>query len=342
MCAYFMYDKHMIHDLGALKRNFQESIKKARDIAALLRLETEYVGRRGKLTGVLRSLKDKNEEERRVIGKAANELKKYFKESLDAVMRELNISSLGDSLHRDRIDVTAPGIAPERGVLHPLTLITRQIIDIFGTMGFAVAEGPEVETEWYNFDALNIPADHPAREMWDTFWLRSNQRLLMRTHTSPVQIRFMQSHQPPFKIISPGKVFRYEATDASHDIQFWQVEGLAVGKEVSIANFKSTIETFFEQLFHADVEIRLRPSYFPFTEPSFEVDMRMRGDQAWMEIAGAGMVHPEVLRNCGINPHEWQGFAFGMGIDRLAMLKYKIPDIRLFRENDLRFLKQFR
>ena len=222
-------------------------------------------------------------------------------------------------------------------------------------MGFAVTEGPEVETEWYNFDALNIPADHPAREMWDTFWLKqpkrvsaSRQRLLMRTHTSPVQIRFMQhppAGGPPFKIISPGKGFRYEATDASHDIQFWQVEGLAVGKEVSIANFKATIGMFFEAFFKNGVEIRLRPSYFPFTEPSFEVDLRKRAKadtkNPWLEIAGAGMVHPEVLRNCGINPNEWQGFAFGMGIDRLAMLKYKIPDIRLFRQNDITFLKQF-
>ena len=212
-----------------------------------------------------------------------------------------------------------------------------------------MAEGPGVVTEWYIFDALNIPADHPAREMWDTFWLKptnqkskiKNQKLLLRTHTSPVQIRFMQTHKPPFKIISPGRVFRYEATDATHDFQLWMLEGLVVGREVSVANFKSVMEVFFKELLGSGIEARLRPSYFPFTEPSFEVDMR-RGGGSWLEVFGAGMVHPQVLRNCGINPNEWQGFAFGGGIDRLAMLKYKIPDIRLFREDDIRLLRQFR
>ncbi|MEK7123537.1 MAG: phenylalanine--tRNA ligase subunit alpha, partial [Patescibacteria group bacterium] len=230
-------------------------------------------------------------------------------------------------------------------------------------MGFETAEGPEAETEYYNFDALNIPADHPAREMWDTFWLRQNElkvkslklkveeRLLLRTHTSPVQIRYMETHQPPFRIVAPGKVFRYEASDASHDIQFYQIEGLVVDKNISVANLKATIETFYSKLFGKAVKTRLRPSYFPFVEPGFEGDISCvncggKGcsvckQTGWLEMFGAGMVHPNVLRAGGINPNEWRGFAFGMGLDRLAMMKYKISDIRLMHSGDLRFINQF-
>lgn len=336
-----------MENLSEIKKHIIEAMKRITDMRALERLETEYLGRKGKLTEILRSLKDRSNEERRKVGKVANNLKVELERRFAELRRGIEKKSIDLQLKKERIDITAPGAHRRTGGLHPITLALREACRIFSTMGFAIAEGPEVETEWYNFDALNIPSDHPAREMWDTFWLQSNQKetknqkLLMRTHTSPVQIRFMQQHQPPFKIISPGRVFRHEATDAGHDIQFWQIEGLVVGKAISIAHFKSTIETFFESFFQTDVEIRLRPSYFPFTEPSFEVDLRRRSGE-WLEIAGAGMVHPEILRNCGINPNEWQGFAFGMGIDRLAMLKYKIPDIRLFRENDIRFLKQFR
>ena len=238
-------------------------------------------------------------------------------------------------------------------------------------MGFTVAEGPEIETEHYNFDALNIPAEHPARDMWDTFWLRqneikiqsagrrtklkNNERLLLRTHTSPVQIRYMETHEPPIRIISPGIVYRYEATDASHDIEFWQIEGLMVDKDVSAANFKAVIERFFSELFRRVVSIRLRPSYFPFVEPGFEVDISCAqckgkgcsicGQSGWLEMMGAGMVHPNVFKAVGYNPSPLaggvQGFAFGMGLDRIAMMKYKIPDIRLMRSGDLRFLDQF-
>lgn len=235
-------------------------------------------------------------------------------------------------------DVTVPGKKPERGHLHPLTIVQRKAIEIFSSMGFEVAEGPEVETEYYNFDALNVPKNHPARDMWDTFWLKDGN--LLRTHTSPVQIRYMKEHQSPFRIIAPGKVFRYEATDATHEVQFYQLEGLMIGKKVTMANLKAIMEVFFNNFFGSkDIEVRFRPSYFPFVEPGVEVDMKYKGK--WVEIAGAGMVHPKVLEEVGINPKEFQGFAFGMGIDRLAIIKYKIDDVRLFHSGDLRFINQF-
>jgi len=236
--------------------------------------------------------------------------------------------------------------------LHPLTQVKKEVEEIFQSMGFSVVEGPEIENEWYNFDALNIPKDHPARDMWDTLYLK-NPKLLLRTHTSPVQIRFMEKNQPPLRIIVPGRVFRHEATDASHEINFYHVEGLMVDKKgkVNAANFKAIIEEFFSRFFRKRVEIRLRPSYFPFTEPSFEIDVSCpicngRGcpackNSGWVETLGAGMVHPNVIKNSGLDQKIWQGFAFGIGMDRLAMMKYKINDIRLFYSGDLRFLQQF-
>lgn len=246
------------------------------------------------------------------------------------------------------IDVTLPGNAPKRGHVHPVTLMLRDIGTIFGDMGFALADGPEIETEHYNFDALNIPKDHPARDMWDTFWLKDKkglERLLLRTHTSPVQIRYMEENAPPIRIIVPGKVFRYEATDATHETQFYQFEGLMIGKNVSMANLKAVLGTFFERLFKRPMQIRFRPSYFPFTEPSVEIDIgwvNERGKvEKWIEVMGAGMVHPEVLRGGGIDPDKWQGFAFGGGVDRFVMLKYGIPDVRTLYTGDLRLVKQF-
>ena len=221
-----------------------------------------------------------------------------------------------------------------------------KIKEIFLGLNFSSVEGPEVETEYYNFDALNIPANHPARDIWDTFWLKSaknetasRERQLMRTHTSPMQIRYMETHKPPFQIIVPGRVFRFEATDASHEINFHQVEGLMVGKDVNSANFKYVIEQFFRQLFGPHIAIRMRPSYFPFVEPGLEIDIKL-GDK-WLEVMGAGMVHPNVFKAVGYDPREVQGFAFGLGLERLAMIKYKIDDIRLFYSGDLRFINQF-
>jgi len=254
-----------------------------------------------------------------------------------------------------------------KGHPNPLTLVINDIIRIFGEIGFSLAEGPELETEHYNFDALNVPQDHPARDMQDTFWLKDNPGMVMRTHTSPVQIRYMESHKPPLKIIVPGRVFRNEATDATHEAQFYQVEGLSVGKNISMADLKGTLEFFFKKFLGEGTRSRFRPSFFPFVEPGAEVDIscfKCNGlglnpasqdrptatvglgcgvckNTGWIEVLGAGMVHPEVLRGVGIDPKEWSGFAFGMSVERFAMLKYGIPDIRLFYSKDLRFINQF-
>lgn len=245
----------------------------------------------------------------------------------------------------------------EKGHLHPLTIIIRDIKAIFSSMGFEVALGPEIETEYYNFDALNIPAHHPARDMWDTFWLKPDKKgkskigELLRTHTSPVQVRYMEHHKPPFSIIAPGKVFRYEATDSTHEAQFHQIEGLMVGEDISLAHMRGVLENFFEQFFGTKTNLRLRPSFFPFVEPGVEIDMscfKCKGGgcsickhTGWIEIMGAGMIHPRVLESGGIDPREFQGFAFGVGVDRLAMLKYGIDDVRLLYTGDLRLINQF-
>ncbi|HRH26696.1 MAG TPA: phenylalanine--tRNA ligase subunit alpha [Parcubacteria group bacterium] len=238
------------------------------------------------------------------------------------------------------------------GHIHPLTLVLKDINRIFTEMGFSIAGGPEIETEFYNFDTLNIPEHHPARDMWDTFWLKPlNARKLLRTHTSPVQVRFMEANKPPIKIIAPGKVFRHEATDATHEAQFYQLEGLVVGENISIANLKWTLEEFFEKLFNKKTSVRLRPSYFPFVEPGVEIDMqcfKCGGDgcnvckgTGYIEIMGAGLVHPKVLESSGIDSKKYSGFAFGCGVDRLVMLKYGVDDVRLLYQGDLRLINQF-
>lgn len=225
-----------------------------------------------------------------------------------------------------------------KGTLHPLTLVMEEIVSIFAAQGFSVAMGPELEDEWHNFDALNVPKDHPARDMQDTFWIKDQPGKLLRTHTSPVQIRYMETHQPPFAVIVPGKVYRNEATDAGHEMQFYQVEGLVVGEGVTIEHLKGTLYAFYKKLLGEDVEIRFRPSFFPFTEPSIEVDVKFNGK--WFEMMGGGMVNPLVLKNGGIDPTKYSGFAFGGGIDRLVMVRYGITDIRLFYQGDLR-INQF-
>jgi phenylalanyl-tRNA synthetase alpha chain len=225
-------------------------------------------------------------------------------------------------------------MALQKGTFHPLTLTLAEIKNIFAAQGFSVALGPEMEDEWHNFDALNVPKDHPARDMQDTFWIKDKPGFVMRTHTSPVQIRYMETHQPPFAIIAPGKVFRNEATDATHEAQFHQVEGLVVGEGITVEHLKGTLLDFFKQLFGTETEIRLRPSFFPFVEPGFEVDVRV--GEKWLEVCGAGMVHPNVLKNVGYDPEKVSGFAFGMGLDRLANVKLGFPDVRLLYQGDLR------
>ncbi len=338
-------------NLKDLKITAQNEIKKVSNLNDLDVVFKKYLGKKGKISQVFRSLKKSSSTEKAKIGKELNEFKSVFKKEINQRTTYFN-KILKDKKKKERIDITRPGKKPSLGSLHPLTLVRRKTEEIFQNLGFSVVGGSEIENEWYNFDALNIPSDHPARDLWDTFWIDTKeQKLLLRTHTSPVQIHYMENNNPPLRIIVPGRCFRYEATDASHDIQFYQVEGLMVDKEVSVANFKAIIQEFFRQFFGKPVEIRLRPSYFPFTEPSFEVDMTClncggKGCSAcsqtgWMEMMGAGMVHPNVYKACGLNPKMWQGFAFGMGLDRLAMMKYKINDIRLFYGSDLRFLKQF-
>ncbi len=227
-----------------------------------------------------------------------------------------------------------------KGHLHPITQVTREVYEIFRQVGFDIAEGPEIENEYYNFDKLNIPENHPSRDMWDTFWLKPlSDKKLLRTHTSPVQIRYMESHKPPFKIIVPGKVYRNEATDATHEAQFYQLEGLVVGEEISMADLKGTLQFFFEKFFGDKVQIRFRPSFFPFVEPGVEVDVFFNGK--WLEVMGAGMVHPSVLEGVGLHPQKYKGFAFGAGIDRLIMTKYNIGDVRLLYTGDLRLINQF-
>ena len=231
-----------------------------------------------------------------------------------------------------------------QGHIHPVSRVINEAERIFANLGFTVALGPEIETEHYNFDMLNIPADHPARDMWDTFWLKTKgdkQEKLLRTHTSPMQVRYAENHKPPFRIIVPGKTFRHEATDSTHEAQFHQIEGLVVDKNISLANLKWTLEQFFKEFFGPDSKVRLRPSFFPFTEPSVEVDVWFPSKKKWLEIMGAGLVHPQIIRNFGLDSDEWSGFAFGGGLERLAMLKYDIPDIRMFFDGDLRLVNQF-
>lgn len=346
----------MRDELKRIEKSAKGEISQIRDLEELQKLRVQFLGReRGALTLVLRNIKTLPVSERSAIGTEANRLRIEIEALFETRGRELKSAASGLNLKKERLDVTRPGIRAPRGHLHPITQILRKIEDIFLRMGFTVAEGPEIETEYYNFDALNMAEDHPARDMQDTFWLKdrnkNNERLLLRTHTSAVQVRYMETREPPIRIVVPGIVYRYEATDASHDIEYWQLEGLMVDKNVSVANFKAVIERFFSELFGKKIETRLRPYYFPYTEPSFEVDVscaqcERRGcsvcsQTGWFEIMGAGMVHPNVFKAVGYNPKDVQGFAFGMGLDRIVMMKYKIPDIRLMRSGDLRFLNQF-
>jgi phenylalanyl-tRNA synthetase alpha chain len=332
-----MAENQSLDIIQSVRKEAFSAIEEAENLRSLKEAEVAFLGKKGRLTIVLRSLKDLAASERKTKGEMANALKKEIEEKIRIKKEELGTKKTEEA--EEWVDISAPGIKIPRGHLHPLSRIGREVADIFQSMSFEIAEGPEMETEYYNFGALNIPPHHPARDMMSTFWLKS-QKLLLRTHTSPNQIRYMEKHQPPFQVIVPGRCFRYEATDASHDIQFHQLEGLMIGKKISLANLKGVLEIFFQRLFrNKDLKIRFRPSYFPFVEPGVEVDIGLGG--RWMEVAGAGMVHPQVLKNAKLDPRQWQGFAFGVGLDRIAMIKYKIDDIRLFYSGDLRFIKQF-
>jgi phenylalanyl-tRNA synthetase alpha chain len=336
--------------VDALATEARAAIETATVSTDLEALRVRYLGRQGALTQLLRSLGSLPPDERPVVGAAANAAKRELETLLDARLAEAVARETRARRERDRLDLTLPGRRPPAGVVHPLTRVHDEIVSIFGGLGFSVAEGPEVESDFYNFEALNIPKDHPARDMQDTFYL--SEDVLLRTHTSPVQIRTMRAAggRTPVKIIVPGRVFRRDVADASHSPVFHQVEGLAVDRHITMGDLKGTLELFAREMFGPKSRIRFRPSFFPFTEPSAEVDVLcfMCGGvgcrackDGWLEILGSGMVHPRVLRNGGYDPEEVTGWAFGMGIDRIAMLKYGVDDLRLFFENDLRFLRQF-
>jgi phenylalanyl-tRNA synthetase alpha chain len=333
-------------DLKSIKNQAENQIEKAGSLSELNGVFKKYLGKEGTVTRVLRSLEKLSKTERMRVGREANELKRFLGEKIEK--KESSFLKIGKG-KEEWLDITIPGKKPVLGHLHPLTLVRRKVEEIFQSMGFSVVEGPEIETPWYNFDALNIPEDRPVRDIWDTFHLKGG--LLLRTHTTPVDIRYMEKNNPPLRIIIPGNVFRHEATDPSHEFQLFQVDGLMVDKEISAANFKATMGEFFQRFFRRQINFRLRPDYFSFTEPSFDISISCvvcggRGcptckNSGWVEMAGAGMFHPNCFKNAGLNPRDWQGWAFGMGMDRLAMMKYKINDIRLLRSGDLRFLQQF-
>lgn len=324
-----------------------------------IKLRIKYLGRKSDFVAILKGLKDLEGEDRKTVGQLANAAKIEIENALASKEKELKEKSF--DFNAEKIDVTIPARKIERGHLHPLTKIQNEIEDIFISMGFEVADGPEVETEFYNFDALNMPKNHPARDMQDTFWLKSKaknkksespeERIALRTQTSAVQVRYMEKHTPPFRIIVPGRIFRNEATDATHEHTFHQFEALVVDENINVGNFKFIAQEFFSRFFKKDVKVRIRPSYFPFTEPSFEFDISctMCGGKGcggcknagWLEIGGAGMVNQFVFQSAGYEKNQYQGFAWGFGIERLAMMKYKINDIRLFHGGDLRFIKQF-
>ncbi|MGH7301511.1 MAG: phenylalanine--tRNA ligase subunit alpha, partial [Candidatus Rokuibacteriota bacterium] len=320
----------------------------ARSTSDLEQVRVRVLGRSGQLTTLLRSLGGIPAAERPRVGEQANRAKAEVEAAIAARLDGLKAEEHRRTLQADRPDLTLPGRRPHPGAVHPITRVTEEIIEVFEGLGFSVAEGPEVESDYYNFAALNFPADHPARDMQDTFHLAPDT--LLRTHTSPVQIRTMKAQRPPVRIICLGKVYRRDLLDATHSPMFHQVEGLAVDRHITMADLKATLQLFAREMFGPRSTVRFRPSFFPFTEPSAEVDVRcfkcggdgcrFCKDSGWLEILGSGMVHPNVLRNVGYDPEEVTGWAFGMGIDRIALLKYEIDDIRLFFDNDLRFLQQ--
>jgi phenylalanyl-tRNA synthetase alpha chain len=320
-----------------IKKQAYDEIETALNSADLEAVRLKYLGRKqGKITLALKELAGMSVDEKRKNGPFLQQLKSDIESAIS--FREKEIGEKGAV-----IDVTLPPKKIEVGHLGLITQAEDEIRRIFEGMNFSVIDGPEIEEEKYNFDSLNIPADHPAREMWDTFWLKTEgkKKYLLRTHTSPVQIRYMERHEPPFQIISPGRVFRYEATDATHETNFHQLEGLMIGKDISLANFKFVIEEFFRRFFAGKtVKVRFRSSYFPFVEPGVEVDVKL-DNAKWLEMGGAGMVHPNVLEAVKYDPREWQGFAFGFGIERLVMVKYGVPDTRMFMSGDLKFIKKF-
>lgn len=339
----------MREKLEEIRESSKEVVKNILDKASLEAFRVEYLGKKGKLTDVLRGMGGLSAEERPVIGQLANDVRAFIEEEIAKISVQLEREETERKMAEETIDVTLPGKSTRVGNKHPLTIVLDELKDIFIGMGFQISEGPEIETDYYNFEALNIPKDHPARDTQDTFYITDN--VLLRTQTSPCQVRTMENQKPPIRIIAPGRVFRSDNLDATHSPLFHQIEGLVVDKGITMADLKGTLEVFCKKLYGNDIQVRFRPHHFPFTEPSAELDIscpachgtgcRVCKGEGWIEILGAGMVHPKVLKVCGIDPEVYSGFAFGIGLERIVMRRFDIDDIRMFYENDLRFLKQF-
>jgi len=335
--------------LTQLVTEAEAAISQSADATVVEDLRVKYLGKKGLLTEQLKSLGRLPPEERPRVGALVNLAKEALQEKLGARKHQLETAARGQQLASETLDVTLPGRGVRQGGSHPITRTLERLETLFTRMGFDVADGPEIEDDYHNFEALNIPPNHPSRAMHDTFYFDAHR--LLRTHTSPVQVRYMENHKPPLRIIAPGRVYRCDS-DVTHTPMFTQIEGLMVDKDVSFADLKGVISDFLVQFFEKPLEVRFRPSYFPFTEPSAEVDIscviceakgcRVCKNTGWLEVLGSGMVHPEVFRHVGIDSEQWSGFAFGLGVERLAMLRYGVNDLRLFYENDLRFLQQFR
>jgi phenylalanyl-tRNA synthetase alpha chain len=338
----------MTEALRVLREEAEAELRQAATEEGLQAIRTRYLGRKGLLTGLLRNIANVAPADRPQFGQECNEIKEALSARIDGLLAELASSKKDETLLRERIDVTLPGRSVRHGRLHPVTQVRDEICRIFAGLGFSVVEGPEVELDYYNFEALNIPKDHPARDMQDTFYVEDN--VVLRTHTSPVQVRIMEKTKPPVRILSPGRVYRRDS-DISHTPMFHQIEGLLVDRGITFGDLKGVLTVFLKQIFGEDTAPRFRPSFFPFTEPSAEVDIRCvicrgRGcrvckQSGWLEILGSGMVDPEVFRSVGYDPEAFTGFAFGLGLERIAMLKFGISDLRLFFDNDMRFLEQF-
>ena len=337
--------------LDEIHNDFLQQLAGLTKQAEVLNLKASVIGKKGALSEILKSLKDASPEERKEIGPKSNALKQAIEKDVLSKLQEIELVEINQKLQQNKIDISLRDSVLSKGLqaagIHPVSQIQREIEDIFISMGFDVLDGPHIEDEFHNFEALNIPETHPARDMQDTFWFQDMQHLL-RTHTSTIQVRGMQSRKPPFKFVGPGKVFRCERTDATHEMCFHQLEGMMVGKNITVGNLIYFMKTLLREIFKKDMEVRLRPGYFPFVEPGFELDIRWKkpakGESkhsGWLELLPCGMVHPNVLRAGGLDPDEYNGFAFGLGLDRLVMVKYMIEDIRHLHSGDLRFNSQF-
>ncbi len=339
----------MKETLNQIKSAAEEAISSASSLEAIEELRVKYLGKKGELTAVMKGMGGLSAEERPVIGQLANVVRDFITGAIEEKKEALLSAASEQKILEETIDVTINGKKPLKGNKHPLTQVLDDLKDIFIGMGFSIAEGPEVELDYYNFEALNIPKDHPARDTQDTFYIDDN--VVLRTQTSPVQVRVMENQEPPIRIIAPGRVYRSDAVDATHSPVFHQVEGLVIDKGITMADLKGTLETFVHKLYGDETRLRFRPHHFPFTEPSAEVDIscfncggkgcNICKGEGWIEILGCGMVHPKVLRNCNIDPDVYSGFAFGIGLERVTQFRYDVKDMRLYYENDVRFLKQF-